>query len=147
MEKSSDYRYLQNLRKWTAALRASVWRGAPRKQGAQKNGQKRQLPALWRMRKESWRPRKWAVNLLLRYENPDNSTTVSPEHYNPFKIIANFVKQVMFAVWIILLLVMGVWMLRLIPGAGGFPPGGDDWSDFQSSDLFLWSDLSTGISL
>ena len=72
---SFDYRNPQNLRKWTAALRASAWRGAPRKQEAPKNRRKRQLPALWRMRKQAWRPRKWAVNLLLRYDSSDNSTT------------------------------------------------------------------------
>ena len=31
--------------------------------------------------------------------------------------------KVMFALWMALLVAMGVWMLRLIPNTGGFPAG------------------------
>ena len=34
---------------------------------------------------------------------------------------SDFTAKIMFLAWAVVLVIMGIWMLRLIPGTGGFP--------------------------
>mmetsp|Transcript_29926 Transcript_29926/g.61169 ORF Transcript_29926/g.61169 Transcript_29926/m.61169 type:complete len:142 (+) Transcript_29926:32-457(+) len=49
--------------------------------------------------------------------------TTSSDEKNAYDSASQMCALVMFALWMALLVAMGVWMLRLIPNTGGFPAG------------------------